>query len=161
MRFMGGIDNTRALLKTYDLAGSDGAIIWIHGPQPFSPDARTKRLQSLYRRHPDLTPLYAVAAADGRNSILADLEQTGVTRTASLEELERVFSRMDSGKKQLVAIRQRVPLHQAAGPRVSEQLARLWALEEVIRLCRSGRPTPSRRDSLRRAHVRAAAAGIL
>lgn len=139
MRFVGGINNTRALLKAHDIAGSDGAIIWIHGPQPFSPDARTKRLQSLYRGNPNDAPFYAVVAADGRNSILADLEQTGVVKIQNLDELEQLFGRMGGEEKQLVAVRERVPLGQAVGTRVSRQLAMLWARDEVIKLCREGR----------------------
>ena len=137
MRFFGGIDNVPALLKAYNVAQKGGAILWIHGPQPFSSDARSRKLLGLYRHRPNSPPIYAVVAGDGRNSVLADLEQTGaMSKIAGLKDLERVFAGWSGERKQMVAVRERVSLQNATGLRVSQQMAKLWARDEVMSLCR-------------------------
>lgn len=142
----GGIDNRRALLKACDSAGNqpNGVILWIHGPQPFQSDARTQQLRKLCRSHPDSPSIYALAASDGRNSVLADLEKTGaivkVPRLSSLaNDLDSLFGAWSGAAKRLVAVRKRVPIGSAVGERVSAHVAKLWTMDEVCRLCREGR----------------------
>lgn len=140
MRFYGGIDNTPALAQAYGLARNGGVILWIHGPQPFSASPQAELVPGLYRHHLVSPPMYAVVAADGRNSILASLEQTGeVTKISNLKELERLLAGWTGARERSSVVRERVPLRSASGTKVSQSTARLWALDEVMRLCRERR----------------------
>jgi hypothetical protein len=146
--FFGGIDNRPALLKACSAAAGheNSAILWIHGPQPFESDARTQQLLKLFRSRADSPTVYAMAASDGRNSVLADLDRTAaivkIPRLSSLAvDLERLFAGWSGAQERLAADRERVPLRSASGIRVSAHVASLWARDEVMRLCRAGRLT--------------------
>jgi hypothetical protein len=142
LRCMGGVDNRPALIKAGELAlrSKDSVILWIHGPQPLRTRSQAERLQQLWDNAPGSLNVIAVAAADGRNTILSDLERTGAirvfTRRGSLKtDLERLFAMWSDGYARLVISRLRIPISQATGIRGSSHVARLWAKEEVSRRC--------------------------
>ena len=138
--YCGGIDNRPALLRAYKMAACGrSAIIWIHGPQPFAFDTRTQRLLNLYHNRSNAPALYAVAASDGRNGALADLETTGrIWKLSSLAEFRGLLAQWNSGGGQTVAVRKRVPIASVSGTRVSQDLAKLWAYDQVMANCRAG-----------------------
>jgi len=143
MRCAGGVDNRKALLQAYDRAAQrKGTILWIHGPQPLPAGARTERLVQLWERNPGSFRLTTVAAVDGVNSILADLDRTyavdRVSRMGTLgEDLRRCFGRWSrQGGSNFTLTRRRVPIDEVVGKRGSSHVARLWARDEVARICR-------------------------
>lgn len=148
MRCIGGIDNRPALIRACEiaLARNNAAILWIHGPQPLESESRSEELLQLCERRAGRINLIAVCAADGRNSILAELEPTGVvTRIPSTGTLSADLGRLfgewrGESPARLVAQRVRVPIVSAAGVKASSQIARLWARDEVARICRPGDP---------------------
>lgn len=140
---VGGIDNRPALLAAYDVASKNhgSVILWVHGPQPLSSGQSAEQLLQLWQR-PGAPEIISVTAVDGRNSILSDLEQTGAVnslpRTGSVEnDLRRLFDEWNNGKRTVV-VRTRVPIQDVAGKRGSPHIARLWALDDVKRVCRMG-----------------------
>ena len=145
MNCVGGIDNREALLKACGVAfqHNDSVILWIHGPQPLTSNARTEQLLQLWERRPGSFRIVAFAAATGRNSILADLERTGAVTTVwrrgtIAADLERTFAAWkNDSQRSLIIKRKRVPLAHASGARVSSHVASLWARDEVMRICRS------------------------
>ncbi|MCE5324412.1 hypothetical protein LLG46_14015 [bacterium] len=144
MRFVGGIDNRPALIKAYDATKDSGSVIvWIHGPQPLSSGQNADKLMQLWERTyaPQIISVEAVA---GRNSILADMEKTGAVtvhpRMASLrQDLEALFGQW-KGHKQLRVVRTKEPCPKQTREG-SLDIARLWAAEEVARVCRSRNET--------------------
>lgn len=143
MRCAGGIDNRPALLRAFDASvGAPGSVIlWIHGPQPFEPGASTEQLLQVIERRTGSIRLIAVAADDGRNSVLSELERTGavsvLARHGSLsEDLRRLFESWDGKSGSALQVRRvRVPIANASGAKVSSHVARLWARDEVARMC--------------------------
>lgn len=144
MRFVGGIDNRPALLKAYDMLPEYGesVILWIHGPQPLKSDSYSQQLLQITQRRPGLLRIISVAAAEGRNSILAELEPTGAVtvlpRRGRLQsDLQRLFESWT--KPQIVVKRTLVPLGSVTGARArSGHIVRLWARDETLRICETG-----------------------
>lgn len=142
-RFVGGVDNRPALITAWESVSGSGrsAILWIHGPQPFASGSGTDQLAQLAERRPGAVKLMAVAAADGRNNVLAELERTGaaesVPRRGGLAaDLSRLFaSWSDHSSPAFCVVRVRVPVAEAKGVRCSPHIARLWARDEVARMC--------------------------
>lgn len=142
-RFVGGVDSTPALVRAWESVGSSGrgVIVWVHGPQPFASGSGTEQLVQLAERRPGAVKLMAVAAADGRNNVLAELERTGaaesVPRRGDLAaDLSRLFAGWsDNPPATYAARRARVPIAEATGVRCSPHVARLWARDEVARMC--------------------------
>ena len=144
-KYIGGIDNRPALLRACDAAieRANSVVLWIHGPQPLASNAYTEQMLQLSERRPGSVRILAVAAADGRNSILADLEKTGiivvVPRKGTLAaDLRQLFAEWRSDSHgSLIAVRERVPLLEVKNcARTSSHLCRLWARDEVMRICR-------------------------
>ncbi len=144
MSCAGGIDNRPALTQACEraVALGDSVVVWVHGPQPLTSDARTEQLLQLVERSHGGLRIIAVAAADGRNGVVADLEHTGVVerlpRSGSLAaDLRGMLRGWREGATRLVLARERVPIGQASGVKVSSHIARLWAQDEVMRVCRT------------------------
>lgn len=141
MRCIGGVDNGMALVQALSSAAKydDGMVLWIHGPQPLKSDATIGRLVQLWERQPHTFRLTTYALSGGRNNILAELDKTGAVRVVpSLRGTKADLTRLFEEWKDVhpAVERERVPLSQALGRRVSSHLARLWAREEVLRICR-------------------------
>jgi hypothetical protein len=142
---VGGIDNRPALLEACRLAAESrfSDVVWVCGPQPLTSDSYKEQLLQTLRRTP-FVKIVAVAVADGRNTILAELEDTGVVsalpRTGALAaDLRRLFSEQEYGPRSpLEVIRERVPLERVKNAvRASSHLYRLWARDEALLICRS------------------------
>lgn len=142
-KFVGGIDNRPALLKACDTAMSNEntAIVWLHGPQPLKSASYTEQILQRCERLPGSIRVYALPVADGRNSILADLERVGVVsavpRMGTLsEDLNGLF---DGWQGSSATVRRERVLISAVMPglRASKHLARLWAYGKVLGICRT------------------------
>jgi hypothetical protein len=141
--YSGGHDNTAALVRGLDLAGSQpGAVLlWIHGPQPVLLQTEEALLQRL-ERGSQLSRWYELQVAPGRNLLTEKLDGMARIETLRDGELEKVVSAW--GTEQRFAIRrERVEAKantaaMAEGERTSDHLARLWAHDEVARLWQAG-----------------------
>lgn len=141
-KFVGGIDNRPALLKACDTAMSNDntAIVWLYGPQPLRSDSYTDQILQRCERLPGSIRIYAVPVADGRNSILADLEPVGVIsavprKGALSEDIKRLF---DGWNGSTTFRWERAPIMSVmAGVRASKNVARLWAYQQVLSVCRT------------------------
>lgn len=141
--FSGGHDNTAALVRGLDIAGSQpGAVLlWIHGPQPVLLQTDEALLQRLQRGAP-VSQWYELQVEPGRNLLTEKLD--GVARIETLRdgELEQVVSTWGT-EPSFTVRRERVEAKEnaaamAEGERTSDHLARLWANDEVARLIRAG-----------------------
>lgn len=153
--FEGGADNAPALIKAWDVATDtpgNNAIVWIHSPQP----VLIEPIQPLISRWETGyygPSLYSVQTSVGPDAIEKKLdgvnEVKSVVRLGTLrQDLERLFGQLSGQLPTFEFVRStaRSPLESAlAGVETSDQLARLWASDEVTRIL------SSRNDSLREA----------
>lgn len=151
----GGRDNTVAVVTAWDMAAHpEGAIVWIHGPQPV-PLAPVEGLIQRFERRPGYPLLYDVQVGRGPNWLLDRLDSIDQLRAASWtgdapHDLATLFSTWSAGSSpHTVAYRERVPANsvpdRASVKQTSDHLARLWANDEVARLV--ARRTPADRDA--------------
>lgn len=138
--FRGGCDNEPALFEALRLAkeSAHGAVIWLHGPQPVDL-CKSERLLQLLERGSNRPDLYAVPVVDGANRLFEKLGRTGnmqaspsdaSTETGLIEWLQR----LQEGEKVVTWQWSRhVDSVGLTGVKVSDQLARLWAMEEVMK----------------------------
>jgi len=141
--FEGGADNAPALLQAWNFAAEtagNNAIVWIHNPQRvlLSPvDELRKRWESPYG-----PTLYSVQISNGADEIEKQLdgmdEVKTVARTGFLgNDLENLFAQLSGRVKTLQFVRSSKKLDkhkQMSGVETSDQLARLWANDEVARI---------------------------
>src|SRR6185369_16741704 len=141
--FEGGADNAPALLQAWDFAAEtagNNAIVWIHNPQRvlLSPvDELRKRWERPYG-----PTLYSVQISNGADEIEKQLdgidEVRTVARTGFLgNDLENLFAQLSGRVKTLQFVRSSKKLDkhkQMSGVETSDQLARLWANDEVARI---------------------------
>jgi len=143
--FEGGADNAPALRKAWDLAAEapgNNAIVWIHSPQLVqleSVEAITRRWQS----RPYGPLLYSVQASKGSDAIARELdginEVKSVVRMGTLRsDLERLFGQLSGQIKTYEFVRSikhlETPAHESEGYETSDNLARLWANDEITRI---------------------------
>lgn len=142
--FAGGADNAPALIRAWDLATDtpgNNAIVWIHSPQR----ASLQNIEPLINRWETRfygPSLYAVQTTAGSDEIEKTLdgidEVKSVVRLGSLRaDLERLFSQLSGRTPTLQFVRsvKRPSLDlQLEGTETSDQLARLWANDEVTRI---------------------------
>ncbi|WP_164557928.1 hypothetical protein HF313_01390 [Massilia atriviolacea] len=136
--FEGGNDNSAALLAAWEwaAASSDGAVVWIHGPQPLMPGSGDALLQH-YRQRPGQVRLFDLEAASGRNVLWERMDGIAalarVPRIGSLhDDLVRLLSGWKPAAQQVVVERSRAGASQPAAQQASPQLARLWAGERAM-----------------------------
>jgi vault protein inter-alpha-trypsin-like protein len=141
--FEGGADNAPALLQAWNFAAEtagNNAIVWIHNPQGvlLSPvDELRKRWERPYG-----PTLYSVQISNGADEIEKQLdgmdEVKTVARTGFLgNDLENLFAQLSGRVKTLQFVRSSKKLDkhkQMSGVETSDQLARLWANDEVARI---------------------------
>lgn len=138
--FEGGRDNLAALAKAWDWAGArpNGAIVWIHGPQPVLLGSAEPLLQR-YERRPHQVRLYQLEAVAGANRLLEKLDGlpaiAAVPQRGSVrEDLAGLFAQWQPGAKQIAVVRERL-LPGAAGVdlsasmKTSDHIVRLWAAD--------------------------------
>ncbi len=138
LAFEGGRDNSAALAAGWDWASAakDGAIVWIHGPQPIVSSELDELLQRFERRSGQVTlyQLQAVAGTDLIGRKLAPMAGVhSVARSATLsEDLQRLFAQWQPQATRIAVTRERVAGAAPAGATpTSEHLARLRAGDEV------------------------------
>jgi hypothetical protein len=144
MQAMGGQDNVPALVRAWDLAAASpqGVIVWIHGPQPILLD-NAEQLKQRFERRPDSPLLYEIQTHTGPNRIIEKLD--GIASVKSVPRLEgldgdlkRLFTAWGGSTKSFALVRERLnadmPVASMRGKQTSLHLARLWALDEILRL---------------------------
>ncbi|HEX6718315.1 MAG TPA: hypothetical protein VF088_14515 [Pyrinomonadaceae bacterium] len=142
--FEGGADNEPALRKAWDLAAEapgNNAIVWIHSPQRLlfgSADDLRGRWERSYG-----PTLYSVQTTIGADEIEKKLdginEVKSVARVNGLQtDLENLFARLTGRTKTLEFVRSSKKLDSkldlSGTVQTSNQLARLWANDEVTRI---------------------------
>jgi hypothetical protein len=146
MRAAGGCDNVPALLRAWDLAAevTPSAVVWVHGAQPVVL-SDPKELHERFDQWPEGLRFYDAAIAPGPNRILSGRGSDPVVplpRRGTLnEDLARLRRALTTASTQTRVSRRILTGEEAAGPperQVTPQIGRLWAYNEVLRLCRSG-----------------------
>lgn len=138
--FMGGCDNEpalyQALLKAKESPHS--AVVWLHGPQPISM-SQSERIRQVLERGSNPPRFYAVPVAEGSNRLFESLGRSGLMSAAP--DLGTAAGKLAAW---LEVLRQGEP-HTSwewtrradptgvEGTKVTDQLARLWAMEEVAK----------------------------
>jgi hypothetical protein len=143
-RFVGGADNAPALGRAWDLATAtpgNNAIVWIHGPQRVALES-VKPLIERWEERFYGPSLYSVQTSVGSDEIEKRLdgiaEVKSVVRLGALQtDLERLFQQLSGRIPTYEFVRsvkhpdQNLSLE---GAQTSDQLARLWANDEVQRI---------------------------
>jgi len=143
----GGQDNMAALMRAWDLAAEspNGAVLWIHGPQPVlvdPPDAIEQRLLWSAGSFAKAKPrLYHLQTKPGPHRILEKLDGVDllrpVCRTAGVQaDLLRLFEQWKGKSDQYEPVYDRVAAIDEAdgGKEGSKHIVRLWAFNEIRRL---------------------------
>jgi len=144
MKCLGGVDNRPALLKAYESVMEDnGTILWIHGPQPIVSDNYKEQLLQICERQPGSLKIISVAVANGRNSILADLEHTGAVtvlprRGTLTADLKGLFDQWSGKRKVLTIHRYKDEALLSDAKFASPHVTRLFIKDEVERICSQG-----------------------
>jgi hypothetical protein len=142
--FAGGADNAPALTKAWDLATEtpgNNAIVWIHNPQRVTLTSVEPLLDRMEGRFYGPS-LYSVQTSAGSDEIVKKLdginEVKSVVRLGSLRaDLERLFQQLSGQVSTLEFVRSvKHPQRNPAldGIETSNQLAQLWANDEVARI---------------------------
>jgi len=141
----GGADNVPALLKAWDLATEkpgNNAIVWVHGPQLLQLQSADE-LRKRWETSPYGPLLYSVQAKSGSDQILKSLDGIGevrsVPRTKELDkDLGKLFLRLTGRIAKLEWVRTSKKVESLPDPyeaiETSDQIARLWANDEVTRI---------------------------
>lgn len=146
--FAGGRSNLGALARAWDLAAAEpnGAIVWIHGPQPVLLEPVAPLLQR-FERQPHRLRLIQFEAVAGANRIAEKLDGavdvTVAPRLGTIaEDLHQLFGQWQSNARQIVVSRKSVSAHPEGLPhfaKTSDHIARLWAAEQVAVAARAGK----------------------
>ncbi len=139
---VGGEDNVPALELAWDLASAveNGAIVWIHQPQPalLSPESA---LRQGMERNATATRLFEIQTGNGPDRIMEKLDglkaARHVPRFGSVRsDLGGLLAQWTGKSHRFELVRERVAATPEAetGPRASKHLERLWARDETLRL---------------------------
>jgi len=146
VRAQGGHDNVPALVRAWDLAGSGGAVLWIHGPQPVQLGSLEQLRQRLFWK---LTTdansgpvIYDLQTGAGPNRVLEKLESAWtavrtIPPSASIKEsVSSLFGKWSGSGQVFEWVRERAPATAGLEPsrKSSKHLTRLWAFDEAKRL---------------------------
>ena len=136
--FEGGHDNSAALLMAWEWAGasSDGALVWIHGPQPLLPGSADALLQH-FRQRPNQVRMVALEAVTGPNVLWEKMDGVAalasVPRIGSLhDDLVRLLTGWKPAAQQVVVARSRASAAQPPREQASPHLARLRQLDQLL-----------------------------
>ena len=145
LRTTGGHDNIPALVRAWEMAAGAkaGTVVWVHGPQPVVLDS-AEELRQRCERSSTPPRLLAVQTQPGPNRVLERLDGLGAVRSMMRlgdlgDDLARLFQSWTNHAGTLETVRERVAPASVEGreegTETSMHLARLWAAEEVSRLC--------------------------
>ena len=144
--FLGGRNNAPALEQALNRArSSGGAVVWLHGPQPYEFEKHTGLEQIMER---SVTPpvLHACALVRGPNRLLERLHRHRALQpsgrcaneTELLSHMRRITGQ--TARRRLEIARQEA---QPAGERVWDHLARLGVFQEVLAASQGPLPDPA------------------
>lgn len=146
-RFVGGQDNLRSLEQAWDWAADapDGAVMWVHGPQPVLL-ASAEPLRQRLEHSAGTVRLFPLEAVPGPNLVLAALDGApGMAPTArghdAGESLRRLLAPWARGARTIVADREpRLSIDDLPRDtaKTSSHLTRLWAADQVRSLLAEG-----------------------
>ncbi|HET9713300.1 MAG TPA: VIT domain-containing protein [Pyrinomonadaceae bacterium] len=147
--FQGGADNVPALIKAWELATQkpgNNAIVWVHGPQLLQLQP-AKELRWRWEVGPYGPSLYSLQTRSGSDQILQTLdgidEVKSVARTNEFGvDFRRLLQRLTGQMTTLEWVRTSKKIESLPYPnegiQTSDQLARLWANDEVTRILAPG-----------------------
>jgi len=136
--FKGGVDNVLGLERALEMVGSEGAIVWVHGPQPvmLSPGAF---LIQQHERQPSGAPVYDLQVLSRPNLLAQQLEPfrryVSVPVVGAFEEdLLSLCQKLVGTRPWWKFVRDLIPQPEMVeGPFTkSKHLARLWAFQTVL-----------------------------
>jgi len=140
----GGQDNVPALIHAWDLAAesANGVIVWIHGPQPvLLEDAES--LRQRVERRPDFPLLHEFQTGIGPNRIAEKLDGIAAVKSVprlgtTRRDLDHLIATWSGSDKSFSLVREKlgadIAVGSLPGKQTSLHLARLWALDEILRL---------------------------
>jgi len=136
--FRGGCDNEPALYEALRQAkeSANAAVVWLHGPQPVLL-CQSERLLQLLERGSNRPKFFALPVVDGPNRLFEALGRSGMMSSApsdaaSEDGLAAWMDRLQKGEEKFSWQWSRQPdANNLTENKVSDQLARLWAMEEV------------------------------
>lgn len=143
--FAGGADSGPALIEAWNLAAQkpgNNAIVWIHAPQRMLLTS-LDGLKQKWEQRPYGPKLYSVQTSNGVDEIEKQLdgidEVKSVPRTHTLQnDLENLFAQLTGRVQTLEYVRSSKKLDKESatfgGIHTNDQLARLWANDEVTRI---------------------------
>ncbi len=139
-KFHGGCDNEEALYQALLKAkeSPNAAVVWLHGPQPVA-FTRSERIQQILERGSNRIRLFGVAVVHGNNRLFESLGRTGNMSSAPdiSSDRNRLGAWLDTLKngENITTWKwsRRTKDEPVSGTKVSDQLARLWAMEEVAK----------------------------
>lgn len=151
-RCQGGRCNLRTLQAAWDdLANEagEGALVWLHGPQPY-PAASTDDLQRRFERAPRSLRVFMAQVAPGTCAVSEGLDGGAAAATLAPAEslrdagcpLRELFDAWQPGATVWQFLRMHTEGTQSPDGAVEtgDHLARIWAVEEVRRLLVTGDP---------------------
>jgi hypothetical protein len=134
--FEGGEDNVPALVKALDaLPGSNGAILWVHGPQPLAFRGSASRLEQWLQRAPNAPRLLRYQHQAGRAFVLPGLRWFETARQIvptgnAAHDLRLALARAAGGEGWAIERREVAP----EGRIGSAHIVRLWAADRISAL---------------------------
>lgn len=138
VKYRGGADNLPALEAAWDAASSveNGAVLWIHGPEPVLLSAESG-LQQRLERNVMRTRLIELQAQTGPDRVLEKLDGLSALKRiprlgAVSNDLVRLFDQWTGKIKAFDFQRERIDA--PSGLRVDRHIERLWARDETLRL---------------------------
>ncbi|MCS1407314.1 MAG: hypothetical protein M2R45_00471 [Verrucomicrobia subdivision 3 bacterium] len=148
----GGQDNLRWLIRAWDIASgkTNGAVLWIHGPQPITLSSQ-QALQQRLERSPSHPKLFEIQTVVGPNRLLEPLGPSWIQpipRFSSLEDdLSEWFIRLEPEAQAWQFDRKAVPLTSVPDlsqiPKVTDHVRRLWAAAQVETLAAQKKHAPA------------------
>lgn len=142
----GGQDNLKWLVRGWDIAaaGSNGAVLWIHGPQPVSVSS-DQALKQRIERSPQSPRLFEIQTVAGPNRLLEDIGSANINTIPRFQSLDQDltswFEEFVSPTGNWVFNREQQSIDsndQLAGvPEVTDHVRRLWAASAIEELARN------------------------
>jgi Vault protein inter-alpha-trypsin domain len=138
--FRGGCDNEPALYEALRQAkeSANAAVVWLHGPQPVLL-CQSERLLQLLERGSNRPKFFALPVVDGANRLFEALGRSGMMSSAPSDAgseagLAAWMDRLHKGEEKFSwQWSRQADATNLTENRVSDQLARLWAMEEVAK----------------------------
>ncbi len=132
----GGQNNLKWLVRAWDIAasGENGAVLWIHGPQPVSLSS-DQALKQRIERSPQRPQIFEIQTSPGPNRLLEDLGIIPIKRIQRFGSIDQDLTRWFEGllpeESHWTFDRERRSKNAQAEldgvPEVTDHVSRLWA----------------------------------